>query len=350
MRIRILQRFAALCALWLSAQASAQLATAPATLAQLPEQRSFAGRIEAVRQATVSAETSGRVEEIRADIGDTIAAGTVILTVVSTEQRAGLTRAEAALAEANATLVAESAEQQRARDLLARQFISQADMDRANQRLDTARARVESAEAALRSASEQLAYTEVRAPYGGVVSARLVEPGELVRPGVPLMSGYDPDALRVEVDLPQQVAERVRELQQARVVADDGDPAGLAPDKLILYPAADPATSTVRARLELPPGAENAYPGQFVTVHFTVGEREGLLIPAASVVRRSEVSAVYVVSDGVPALRQVRIGARAGENVEVLAGLAAGEQVAVDPVAAATVLTGGRSAGGISGE
>lgn len=334
-----------LCALCLSAQAGAQLATTPAELRELPEQRSFSGRVEAVRQATVSAETSGRIEEIRADIGDVISAGTVILTVVSTEQRAGLTRAEAALAEANATLTAETAEQQRVSDLRARQFASQADLDRANQRLDAARARAASMEAALRTAREQLSYTEVRAPYGGIVSARLVEPGELVQPGTPLMSGYDPDALRVEVDLPQQVAERVRLLQEARITADDGDPAGFAPEQLILYPAADAATSTVRARLELPPAAEGLYPGQFVTVQFTVGSREGLLIPAASVVRRSEVSAVYVVSDGVPALRQIRAGARVGESIEVLAGLAAGEQVAVDPAAAATVLTRGRNLG-----
>jgi RND family efflux transporter MFP subunit len=333
----------------LAKKALAQLATTAATLEELPELRSFAGRIEAAREATVSAETSGRVEEIRADIGDVIAAGTVILTVTSTEQRAGLTRAEAALAEARATLVTESAEVQRARDLFARQFMSQADMDRATQRFDTAQARVDSMEAALRAARAQLSYTEVRAPYSGVVSARLVEPGELVQPGTPLMSGYDPAALRVEVDLPQLVAERVRALQEARIVplASPADPASpIAPAKLLLYPQADAVTSTVRARLELPASAPNLYPGQFVTVQFTVGARQVVLVPQASVVHRSEVSAVYVVRDGIPMLRQVRLGAIEGESIEVLAGLAAGEQIATDPIAAATALSGA-SGGGI---
>ncbi|KAF0169053.1 MAG: RND family efflux transporter MFP subunit, partial [Caulobacteraceae bacterium] len=306
--------------------------------------------IEAAREATVSAETSGRVEEIRADIGDAIAAGTVILTVTSTEQRAGLTRAEAALAEARATLLTETAELQRARDLFARKFISQADMDRATMRLDTAQARVDSADAALRAAREQLSYTEVRAPYAGIVSERLVEPGELVQPGTPLMSGYDPAALRVEVDLPQFVAERVRALQEARIVplaaAGAAATAVIVPEKLLLYPQADSVTSTVRARLELPPSVADLYPGQFVTVQFTVGARQGLLVPQASVVRRSEVSAVYVVRDGIPALRQVRTGATVGERIEVLAGLAAGELIAADPIAAATALT--RNSGGAS--
>lgn len=322
--------------MWLLAsQAMAEVATAVATVRELPEQRAFDGRIEATYQATVSSETSGRVEEIRADIGDLVPAGAVILTVTSTEQRAGLTRAEAALAEAQSTLAAETAEYQRARDLLSRQFIAQADMDRATVRLNAAQARVDSAEAALNTAREQLSYTEVRAPYSGVVSDRLVEPGELVQPGTPLMSGYDPAALRVEVDLPQAVADRVRVIREARILTagDNADGRGVEPDKLLLYPVADPGTSTIRARLELPFPARNLYPGQFVTVLFTTGSKERLLVPRTSVVQRAEVTAVYVVNDGVPTLRQIRAGAAFGDEIEVLAGLTAGELVALDPLA-----------------
>lgn len=327
------------------ARADAQLDTFAAGLRELPELRTFSARVEAVHHATVSAETSGRIEEIRVDIGDLIAAGTVILTITSTEQRAGLTRAEAALAEATATLATESVEYERARNLLAQRFIAQADMDRATLRLEAARARVASGEAAVRTAREQLSYTEVRAPYAGVVSARMVEPGELVQPGMPLMAGYDPATLRVELELPQSVAAAVRALRVAHVAVDGG--ARYAPDKLVLYPAADPATGTVRVRLELPASAPDLYPGQFVTAQFTVGSRQGLLIPEASLVERAELSAVYVVSDGVPALRQVRTGAGFAGEVEVLAGLESGELVARDPAAAAALLRA--RAGGAGG-
>lgn len=342
----------ALALLALSSTVSAQLETAVATLQNLPEQRSFDGRIEAVNQATVSAETRGRIEEIRADIGDMIAAGTIILTVTNTEQRAGLNQAEAAFAEANANLATETAELERISNLLERDFVSQAEMDRATARFTAANARAESASAAMSTAREQLSYTEVRAPFAGVVSARYVEPGEVVQPGSLLMSGYDPDALRVEVDVPQTVAERVREIREARVVtaasADTSNadiitprPATeeIVPAKLILYPTADAATSTVRVRLELPERSRNLQPGQFVRVLFTIGERQRLLIPASAVVHRSEVSAVYVVNAGVPALRQIRPGAIFDEQLEVLAGISAGEQIAVDPVAAAVALT-----------
>lgn len=330
---------------WLSSRVVAQLVTIPATVHDLPEERSFDGRIEAIHQATVSAETRGRIEEIRADIGDVIAAGTVILIVTSTEQRAVLTRAEAALAEANSTLIAETAEFQRTGELHTRGLIAKAELDRATARFDVAKARVDSAEATLRTAREQLSYTEIRAPYAGVVSARFVEPGEMVQPGTLLMSGYDPDALRIEVDLPQTIADKVRTIGEARImrVTDAGasDTAlDILPTKLVLYPTADAATSTVRARLELPPSAGELRPGQFVKVLFTVGSTQRLLIPRTSVVQRSEVTAVYVVQDGVIRLRQIRPGAFVGDQLEVLAGLAAGEEVAVDPVAAALALRG----------
>lgn len=329
---------------------AAELATTPATQVSMPEELGFDGRIEAVNQSTVSAETRGRIEEIRVDIGDRVSAGTVILTMTNTEQRAGLNQAEANLAEAQANLLAEDTEFQRLQELFGRQFVSKADLDWATARLNTAKARVDSAEAAIKNTREQLSYTEVKAPYGGILSARYVEPGEAVQPGTVLMSGYDPNILRVEVDVPQSVAERIAQLRHARIVtATFGNTlsAPLEPAKLILYPMADPASSTVRVRMELSlDDAVGLYPGQFVKAMMKVGETQRLLIPASAVVHRSEVTAVYVVENGKPQLRQIRPGAlyltESGKQLAVLAGLTAGELVARDPVAAAIALTGGR--------
>ncbi len=331
--------------LGLPSLAIAQLESVTAKLNSMPEQRSFDGRIEAVNQATVSAQTQGRIVEIKADIGDKVAAGTVILTVTSTEQRASLTQAEANLAEAKSNLTAETSDYQRIEDLYSRKFVAKSEMDKATARLNSAKARVNSTEAALKTMKEQLSYTEVKAPYAGVVSARYVEPGELVQPGTLLMSGYDPNELRVEVDLPQNVAERVRQKRIAQVIPANGNIVtdAVAPAKLILYPTADPATSTVRARLELAQNPLAFHPGQFVKVLFTLGETERLLIPLSSVVHRSEVTAVYVLVGGKPALRQIRPGAIYANQLEVLAGLADGEVIAADPVAAALELTSSRA-------
>jgi RND family efflux transporter MFP subunit len=317
----------------------AQIATFTADRTRLPEERWFDGAVAAVNQATVSAQTSATVQELLFDVGDEVPAGAVILRLVSTEQREGLNQAEAALAEARAVLAVETPNHARSKDLLGRKLIPQSEYDAASGRLNAAEARVKNAEAALKAANQRLSYTEVRAPYGGVVSARHVEIGETVHPGTPLMSGFDPGIMRVEVDIPQAVAAQVRELMAARVIA--GVDKAIVPERIILFPVADPSTSTVRVRLELPLENFGLYPGQFVKAAFTTGNTERLLVPAASIVHRSEVTGVYVIRDDRPQLRQVRIGGRFGDQIEILAGLEVGERITLDPIAAG-ILTGAR--------
>ena len=315
------------------------LATIEAANQLVPERAEFNGRIQAVNQATVSAETQGRVEDIRVDIGDAVTAGTVLLTMTSTEQRAGLTQAEANLADANSNLATDSAEYRRINDLFQKKFVSKTEMDRATSRLSASKARVNSAEAALRSARQQLSYTEIKAPYSGIVSNRYIEVGEAVRPGTLLLSGYNPSFFRVEVDVPQTIAEkiRVKQLAEIHTIANNtqGPSRAIKPDALILYPTVDPSTSTVRIRLELPQETPDLYPGQFVKVTFDTGEKARLLIPSSCLVYRSEVPAVYVASGDTLQLRQVRAGSVYGDQIEILAGVALGENIALDPVSAA---------------
>ena len=108
--------------------------------------------------------------------------------------------------------------------------------------------------------------------------------------------------------------------------------------EVITFPFADPQTHTFKVRVELPEAETGLHPGMTVKVAFAVGETERLLLPASALVRRGEVSAVYVADAAGVMLRQVRLGHRFGERYEVLAGLSAGEQVVRDPLAAAQAL------------
>jgi RND family efflux transporter MFP subunit len=171
----------------------------------------------------------------------------------------------------------------------------------------------------------------VRAPYAGIVTERFIEIGETVSRGQPLMSGLSLEKLRVIVDLPQQVAIEVRRDPRAMVLTAS-EP--VIPEKIIVFPTADPVTKTFRVRLELPDGQFNLFPGMFVKAAFKIGEAERLLIPATAIVQRSEVTAVYVFADDAVRLRQIRVGANFGDQVEVLAGLNEGETIALDPVQA----------------
>lgn len=297
-----------------------------------PRERVWDGRIEAVNQGTVSAQTSGRVAELPFDVNDFVESGAVIMRFTDTEQRAALDRAEAALAEARARLANAETEFERAETMIANNTISRSRFDQTKAERDAARARFNAAVAGVQTAKEQLEYTVVRAPYAGIVSERHVELGELVSPGQPLISGLSLQSLRVNVDVPQSMFRAVHTIGKAFVYVDD---ARIAADSLTFFPVADTGSNTFRVRVNLPDGAATLYPGMFVKVGFVVGETERLLIPASAVVRRSELSGVYVSDGERVALRQVRLGRTYDGSIEVLAGLNAGEAIAVDPVEAA---------------
>src|ERR1019366_8825361 len=161
-----------------------------------------------------SAQTGGRITEILYDVNDIVPAGAVIIRLKGSEQRAGLQGAQAALTEAKARSAEASITYQRISDLFQRRVVSKAQLDQATANRDAAAARLTAAEAALNTAREGVGYTEIRAPYGGVVTKRLVEIGEAVSPGTPLMTGLSLRDLRVDANIPQSVAMQVRRLKQ----------------------------------------------------------------------------------------------------------------------------------------
>jgi len=315
--------------------AGARLETAVVAAATVPRETAFDGVVEAVNQSTVSAQTSGRVLEMPVDVGDQVEKGALIVRFTDTEQKAHGAAAESALGEARARLAEAQLEFDRTREIYAKKLVAKAQYDRARADLDAARARADAAQAAVDEVREELAHTEIRAPYAGIVVARHVQIGETVGVGTPLMTGVSLEHLRVRVDVPHQHIGVLRKHRQARVLLpDDGS---LAAEDMRIPPNADPETHTFRVLVTLPPGEHGVYPGMLLKVAFVTGTEERLLLPAAALVRRGEVDAAYVVGeDGRIAFRYLRIGSPAVDGrVPVLAGLAAGERVATDPLAAA---------------
>lgn len=323
------------CLLLAQAMAAVPFPTVSAAYEAAPRERIWDGRIEAVNQATVSAQTSGRIAELPFDVNDYVEAGTVIMRFTDTEQRAALTRAQAALEESQARFAQSEQEFDRVSNMFENETVSQARFDQATADRDAAQARLNSARGGVATAREQLEYTVVRAPYSGIVAERHVELGELVSPGQPLITGLSLQTLRVNVDVPQSMFHAVHTIGKAFVYVDDERIAGEA---LTFFPVADTAANTFRVRVDLPEGSATLYPGMFVKVGFVVGETNRLLIPATAVVRRSELSAVYVVRDDHVSLRQVRLGRLYGDSIEILAGLIEGESVATEPVSAGIFL------------
>lgn len=313
--------------------AAAELPVAPVSKETVKREQQFDGVLEAVRQSTVSAETSGRIEELPFDVDDYVPKGEVIVRFSNAEQQARLESARAGVDEARAQVRQTESEYRRMKQLLEQNTVSESAFERAESAYESSQARLESAQGQLALAEEQFERTVVRAPYAGVVTARHVEVGEAAQPGTPLMTGLSLEHLRAVVDVPQRHINPLREQREARVHMPDG--ASLEARNLDIFPYADEGTHTFRVRAELPEGQHGAYPGMLVKVSFTTGTEDVLLVPAEAVVRRSELTAVYVQGeDGSLSLRQIRAGRAYGNRVQVLAGIEAGELVVLDPTAA----------------
>lgn len=318
-------------------------ALAPAAVAE--------ATIEAVRQSTLAAQMPGRVLALGADAGDRVRSGQVLVRIDPAEAAAAVAAAEAGIAQAQTALVNARAEYQRARSLVERKFLSQSALDGARTQFEAAEAQLRAARAQREQAVTVQSYATVVSPLAGLVAARHIEVGEMAQPGRSLITVYDPAQMRAVADLaPQRLAELGAGPLRASVELPSGRT--IEASAVTVLPAADARTHTVRVRVDLPAGVEDVLPGSFARVRFhgatASAPADGpVVIPAAAVLRRGELTAVYA-SDGRGGftLRQIRLGRSlpGGEAVEVLSGLKGDETLALDPVRAGVEARAGAAA------
>ncbi|ENM5794411.1 efflux RND transporter periplasmic adaptor subunit [Vibrio mimicus] len=290
------------------------------------------GVVQPVNQGSLAAQTSGRVVGLYVDVNDYVKKGQVLLEISAVQQSASLDAAKAQLVSANAQNREAQAQLNRYRQLFPKGAISKDQMDSAEARARSADAAVKSAQAAVEQAKESLGYTNITAPYDGIVTKRMVELGETVAPGTPLLSGFSLDELRVETEIPQRYQPFVSQVDQFTVRTAQGTL--LKPTEFSLFSYADPQSHTFKTRLELPEKTAALVPGMWVKTEFNYGQREVLVVPNSAVLRRAELSAVYRVDNGQRALNPVRLGQVYGDYVEVLSGLEQGDVVVTPAVTA----------------
>jgi len=256
------------------------------------------------------------------------------------DARAAEQTAQAGMAEARAAQAAleeATLDFARQQQLFAQGFISQAALDRTHARLKTAQGEAAALWARAGAARTESEFHVVKAPYGSVVADVSVVLGDMAMPGRPLLTLYDPTALRIKAAIPQTALARLAPPPVPDAEIPGAAAGRIKPVRVQVLPAVDAASHTLEMRLDLPTQT-HAAPGMFARVWLPgpaadQGLNETrLFVPAQALVRRSELAAVYVIGwDGKPLLRQVRPGRSEGSQVEILSGVAAGERVALDP-------------------
>ena len=329
------------------------------------------GTVQSTVTSTVSSQTFGRVLSTRYEEGDRVKANSVMLEIEQEQAKAGVAQAEAAhreaelalreveratqsaaagleMAEANAAvssstfkrfqalLERESVSRQEYDEVEAKNLSAQAAVKQAQQGIlaleekqEQVKARIIQAEAGLRQAKLNLGYSSVTAPYSGIVVKKMVESGQLASPGVPLyVIEKDSYELHVSVDIEKS---RGLESGQEIKVSFDNIEAELTGKIREVVQVADPVSRTVKVKISLP-DTPGIYSGIFGRASIQTEGASSLSVPASSLVRRGQLSGVYVVEkDRKARYRLVRTGKESGDRIEVLSGLNPGESVVIDP-------------------
>lgn len=323
------------------------LAWAPVQASTQAPQQSADARVEAVRDATLAAQVTGSIVQLAVHAGDHVKAGQVLLRIDARMASQGAAASNAQVAAAQAQTAVAAKEYERQEQLFARHYISQAALDNAKAQWQASQAQMKALQAQAGVAATQSGLHVLQAPFDGVVASVPVTQGDMALPGKPLINLYDPQNLRVSAALTQEQMAQLRAGAQVSVeLPGAAQRTNLGMDQVHILPTADAQshTGTVRVSLpaDTPKAIPEAIPGAFARLWFggarTPHAATRLFVPVGAVVQRAELTAVYVLgSNGKPQLRQVRLGQRAGAEIEILSGVSAGEQVAANPQAAARV-------------
>jgi RND family efflux transporter MFP subunit len=307
----------------------------------LPEELEAVGTVQAKTRAVLAARVAGTVTRVHVREGDRVTNGQLLAELEAAEGLAGAAAAAAAVTEAQ-----QGVEEARSRKALAdvtfarydqlfqEQAVTRQEFDVRRTERDVADQGVARAEARLGQAREQAkaagavaGYSRVTTPVAGVVVAKTAEPGQTVFPGMPLATVEADGEYRLAVNVPAALLGKVAVGSDLRVAVDGA--AGPARGRVVeVVPTVEPASRTFVVKVAV--SGAGLRSGAYGRAWFPVGSRPAMLMPKGALFERGALVAVWVVGqDRTARMRLVKAGRTVGDQVEVLAGLSAGEQVVV---------------------
>jgi len=314
-------------------------------LANIPDVVEAVGNVRAAASSQLSAQMMGNIVELRAHEGERVRQGEVLAVLDQAQPRAALDRATAAdmasqheMAATGSDFELAEATLKRYQTLYEKQSVSPQEFDEvkarhqaAQARRDMARAGQAQAKAAVQQARTALSYTQIIAPFDGLVTEKKADVGTLASPGMPIFTVEDLRRYRLEATVNETDLRYVRIGQQVPVLIDAVGEREIKGKVIEIAPAADAGSRSFLVKVELPSDTV-LRSGLFGRVQFARGERSALLIPRTAVIDRGQLQGIYVLNqDQIAALRYVTLGKPSARSVEVLAGLQAGEKLIVDP-------------------
>lgn len=302
---------------------------ATATVADLTAGPFVSGQLTPAREATVRAQTGGALVTLNVDRGRNVSAGQIIGRIAARDLEDALASAQAAVKSAENALSVARSEAGRTEVLVQGGALAARDLEQARNSVAAAEAQVAAAKAREKSTWQALDDTNVRAPIGGVVSARPASAGDIVSPGTPLVTIIDPSSMRLEaaVSSDQIASIKPGAKVQFRVRGLSTDVFTGTIDRL--SPAADPLTRQVTIFVTLPNIGGKLIAGLFAEGRVSAETRRGVIVPLAAVDESGPSPVITRIRDGKANPVPVTLGLRQSESelVEVLSGIAEGDVV-----------------------
>lgn len=301
-------------------QPPAQVVVVPVARDRVEEALSLVGSMTANEQVELISETDGKVVEINFDEGQPVEKGQLLVRLDDTKLAASLAEAEAnyALSENNL---------ERARDLLKEQLISSSEFDQTS-------AAFAANDAAVNLRKRQLADTKITAPFGGVVGARMISPGQVVTRSTTLTWLVDLDPLKVEINVPERFLRQVLPGQEIELKVTAFPDEAFTGKVFFVSPYVDPGSRTALIKAEVANPDHQLKPGMFAGLDLTLQVRtNAIVIPEVAinqVLEGGRATVMIVNAENQAEIRSVRVGLRTAGRVEIIEGLEVGEKVIVE--------------------
>jgi RND family efflux transporter MFP subunit len=289
------------------------------------------GTLKSSSRSVISSKILATIQEINVSAGDFVKEKDVLVTLNTRELDARLRQVDESLAAAQAARREAESDFERSRQLLRERAISQREFEESNRKLQVSQADERRAEQAVTEAKVLLSYSKIIAPKAGRIVDRTAEPGDMAQPGVPLLTLYDTQSLRLETPVLEQLAVKLKVGQNLTVYVDSINKKFIATiDEIV--PQADAASRTFLVKASLP-RSENLYEGMYGRLQIPAGSRRHLCLATDAIRRIGQLEFVdVVVADNSLHRRLIKTG-RLGMpgRIEVLSGLEAGERVVLYP-------------------
>lgn len=305
------------------------------------------GYVVARTRASVSAKIMGRLTRLDVAEGSLVKKGEILAMIEDGDFRAAVSAAQAAVKQAEAERDLAESTHKRAKELLAKSYISTTEFEQAESRARVASAQLESARANAHLASVNLESTRVRAPFDGTVLRKDAELGEVVSPAgaggaftrTSIVTMADLATLEVEVDVNEAYIARIRGDQPARISLDAYPGVEFRGRVRQVVPTADRQKATVLVKVAIDDKDSRIMPEMAAKVVFldeapdpaAPVEPRRVTAPAAAVVTSGSATKVWVVDKAVTKSVAVKTGTSIGSEIEILSGLSGGEKVVVNP-------------------